>query len=132
MVADSLSRNVPVGVVTYHYPVTENFSLDELRVAKRDRYVWSRVIYALESGDETDLPALPVPFRQFFLSDERILCRYWPSKKQVASQFVIPQYYICTLVKLVHDEIISSTPWQRTHSHRGPYKLLLAYHAHRY
>ncbi len=42
--------------------------------------MWKRIIYALKSGDETDLPKLPVPFSQFFLSREKILCRYWPQK----------------------------------------------------
>ncbi len=47
VVADSLSRNVPVEVVTNTHPVTENFSLDNLRVARRYHDVWSRVMYAL-------------------------------------------------------------------------------------
>ncbi len=66
--ADSLPTNVPVGVVTSHPPVIESFSLDQLRVAHCNDG-------ALESGAETNLPALLVSFSQFFLSDERILCR---------------------------------------------------------
>ncbi len=67
VVADSLSRNVPVGVVTNHQLVTENISLHELGVAQLNHSVRSKVIYALESGDKTNLPILPVPFKQFFL-----------------------------------------------------------------
>ncbi len=63
VVTDSLSKNVPVGVVANQHPVTENFSLDELKVAQRNYDVWSRVIYALESGDEANLPALHLSFR---------------------------------------------------------------------
>ncbi len=85
VMADPLFRNVPVGVVTHPQPVTESFSLDDLRVAQRNHDVWSRVTYALESGDETNLSALPVHIRQFFLYDERALCRYWPSKKQAVA-----------------------------------------------
>ncbi len=44
VVADSLSRNVPIGVVANYHPVTENFSLDELRLAKGNHNVWSGVV----------------------------------------------------------------------------------------
>ncbi len=58
-------------MVTNPHPVTENFSLDDLRVTQRNHDVWSRGIYALELGDEINIPALPIPFKQFSLSDER-------------------------------------------------------------
>ncbi len=67
VVADALSRNVPVGPVTYSTAIP-NFKIEELYAAQRDHHMWKRVIYALESGDETDLPKLPVPFSQVFLS----------------------------------------------------------------
>ncbi len=95
--ADSLSRNVPVGVVTNPHPVTEEFSLDNLRLVQRKHGAWGRVIYTLGSGDDLNLPVLPVPFRQFFLSDERVLCRFWPSKKQAVAQFAITECYIQTV-----------------------------------
>ncbi len=66
VVADSLSRNVPVGAVVEKPPVIENFTLHELPPAQREHDVWGKVIYAPESGDETPLPSLPVPFSQFF------------------------------------------------------------------
>ena len=68
VVADALSRNVPVGAVLERPPTTQNFSMHELANAQRQHDVWSKVIYALESVDESTLPKLPVPFTQFFLS----------------------------------------------------------------
>ena len=76
VVADSLSRNVPVGTVTDKAPVVHNFSLHELACAQRQHDVWSQVIHALESGDESNLPKLPIPYSQFYLSDDKVLCRY--------------------------------------------------------
>ncbi len=52
-------------------------TLHELAAAQREHDVWRKVIYALESGDETQLLSLPVPFSQFFLSEDKVLCRYW-------------------------------------------------------
>ncbi len=72
-VIDSLPRNVPVGVVTNHHPLVQNYFFHELSVAQRNHGVWSKIIYALESGNETNLPALLVPFKQVFLSDKRNL-----------------------------------------------------------
>ncbi len=88
-VADALSRNV--GAVTSDSPPVENFSLHQLAAAQREHDVWKAVIYALESGDETSLPPLPVPFSQFSLSPDRVLCRYWPSKRHPVEQYVIPE-----------------------------------------
>ncbi len=66
VVADSLSRNVPVGSVAVTPPEVENFTLMDLAAAQRQHDVWGKVIYDLESGDETGLLPLPVPFSQFF------------------------------------------------------------------
>ncbi len=126
----TLSRNVPVGVVTNPHPVTENFSFGDLITVQNNHDIWRRVIHALESGDETNLPALPVPFRQFFLSDRRVSCHYWPSKKQVVAQFIIPECYIPTVLKLVNNVVTDGHPGKRTHSQHGPYKMLLACHTH--
>ncbi len=51
-VADAPSRNIPVSAVTQ----ISNFSLSEHRPAQRQDTLWSRVIYALESGDDFSLP----------------------------------------------------------------------------
>ncbi len=82
VVADSLSRNVPVGSVAVTPPEVENFTLMDLAAAQRQHDVWGKVIYALESGDETGLPPLPVPFSHFFLSQDAVLCRSWPHKRE--------------------------------------------------
>merc|ERR1712035_245553 len=67
-------------------------------------------VYALESGDETNLPKLPVPFSQFFLSQDGVLCGYWPQKKEPVAQFVINESYVRVVLRLVHDEVIAGHP----------------------
>ncbi len=59
--ANALSRNIYAGAVTDTSPIS-NFSLEDLNNAKREHHLWKQVIYALESGDETQLPELPIPF----------------------------------------------------------------------
>ena len=56
VVADALSRNVAVGIAAEQPPVILNFTLQDLANAQRQHDVWNKVIYALESGDETSLP----------------------------------------------------------------------------
>ncbi len=79
VVADSLSRNI--AVVANSPPPLEDFSSTDLAKAQREHDLWRNVIYALESCDESILPLLPVPFSQFFLSPDKILCRNWSNKK---------------------------------------------------
>ncbi len=73
LVAEALSRNVPVGAVTGQIPVIQNLTPHELINAQRQCDLWSKIRYALESGDEPNLNKLPVPFSQFFLSQEGVL-----------------------------------------------------------
>ncbi len=101
MVADSLSRNVPVGAITGPRPVINNFSFPELAAAQRQHDVWN---------NETRLPSLPIPFKQFFLSEEKVLCRYWPNKKEPVAQYVIPECYVPAVLHLVHDSVIAGQP----------------------
>ncbi len=56
----------------------------------------------MESGDETSLPPLPV---SFFLSSDRVLCRYWPRKKEPVAQFVVPECYVPAVINLVYDTV---------------------------
>ncbi len=93
VVADALSRNVAAGVVVAATP-TPNFSLLDLWSAQREHHVWKKVIYALESGDESQLPELPIPLSHFFLSHDGVLCRYWKQKPVPTEQLVIPDKLI--------------------------------------
>ncbi len=108
VVADSLSRNI--AVVVNNPPPLENFSLPELATAQRDHGLWRHVIYALESGDESTLPHLPVPFSQFFLSPDRVLCRNWPGKRSSVDQLVIPDTLVPAVLRMVHDAVIAGHP----------------------
>ncbi len=97
-VADALSRNIPVAAVTQ----ISYFSLSELRTAQRQDTLWSRVIYALESGDESSLPKLPIPFSDFSLQDD-VLCRTVTISQEVVTQLVIPVALVDVVLQLLHD-----------------------------
>ncbi len=77
--ADTLSRNTCVGIVAEASPIP-NFNMEDLCSAQREHHLWKKVIYALESRDETQLPELPIPFLHFFLFHDGTLCRYWAQK----------------------------------------------------
>ncbi len=108
MVADELSRNV--GAVSADSPPVENFSLLQLRAAQREHDIWKAVIYALKSGDETALPSLSVPFAHFSLSPDGVLTRFWPSKRHVVEQYVIPETLVPTVLHLAHDAVGAGYP----------------------
>ncbi len=103
VVADALSRNVPVGIVTEQAPVMQNFNPNELANAQRQHDMWSKVMYYLESGDESNLPELPIPLSQFFLSREGVLCRHASYKRN-------PESYVPVVLKLPHDEVLVGHP----------------------
>ncbi len=67
-------------------------------------------MYALESGDETQLTELPIPFFHLFLSHDETLCRYWAQKPVPIEHFVISEKLVPTVLRLVHDVPISGHP----------------------
>ncbi len=81
--------NVPFAAVSQ----ISNFCLSELSTAQREDSLWSRVIYTLESGDDSALPKLPLPFDQFSLRDD-VLCRTVTIAKDVVNQLVIPVGFV--------------------------------------
>ncbi len=83
-------------------PVT-NFSLQDLDTAQREHDIWAKVIYAFGSGDEATFSRFTIQFSQFFLSQDNILCRYWPEKTELVEQYVIPETYVPVVLKLIHD-----------------------------
>ncbi len=62
VVADCLSRHAVAAPVS---SVVPSFSIDSLRRAQREDPLWSQVLYALEEGDSSSVPVLPVRFGQF-------------------------------------------------------------------
>jgi len=99
VVADALSRNVSVAPVT----VIPNFSLEQLRDEQRRDKLWSKVIYALESGDGSTLPHLPFSLSEFSLSDDGILSRAAIIAKNSVKQVVISNSCKDVVLKLLHD-----------------------------
>ncbi len=97
-VVDALSHNNPVAAVSQ----ISNFSQSELRTAQRENSLWSRVIYAHESGDYSALLKLPVPFDQFSLRDD-VLCRTVTIAKDVVTQLVVTVVFIDVVPRLLHD-----------------------------
>ncbi len=96
VVADALSKNVCVGAVAEASPIP-NFSMEDLCSAQRKHLLWKKVIYALESGGETQLSELPIPFLHFFLSHDEALRRYWAQKPVPIEHFVIPEKLVPTV-----------------------------------
>ena len=97
-VADSLSRNIPIGSVTHQTPQIQNLSIQELAIAQREHDVWGKVIHHLESGDEVSLPDLRTPLSQFLLNKDGLLCRYWQEKRYPVTQTIIPDSYVPTIL----------------------------------
>ncbi len=97
-IADALSRNIPVAAVAQ----IPNFSSSELRTAQRQGTLWSKVIYALESGDDSTLPYMPVHLSAFTLKED-VLCRMGTVAKTHVTQVVIPSSLAGTALKLLHD-----------------------------
>ena len=98
LVADALSRNVAVAAITQ----VSNFTLQDLVAAQRNDPIWSKVIYAIESGDDTTLPKLPIPLSDFHISNE-VLSRNVKVHDQNVTQIVIPESLIPTVLHLIHD-----------------------------
>ncbi len=97
-VADAFSPNILVATVAQF----THFSLSDLRTAQRQDTLWSRVIYALESGDDSSLPKLPISFSEFSLQDD-VLCRTVTISKDVVTQLVIPVALVDVVLRLLHD-----------------------------
>ncbi len=79
-----------------------SFSLSELRTVQRQDTLWSRVIYALESGDDSSLLKLPIPSSNFSLQDD-VLCRTVTISKDVVTQLVIHVALVNVVLQLLHD-----------------------------
>ncbi len=109
VVADALSRNVYVGAVADASPIP-NFNMEDLCSAQREHRLWKKVIYALESREEKQLPELPILFLHFFLSKDGALCSYWAHKPVPIKLFVIPEKLVPIVLRLVHDIPISGHP----------------------
>ncbi len=109
VVADCLSRNAAAVPVSSVIP---SFSTDSLRRAQREDPLWSQVLYALEEGDSSSVPALPVPFVQFKLRDG-LLVRVPPSPVDLppdSFHLVIPPSLVDQILLQVHDSSLVGHP----------------------
>ncbi len=98
VVADALSRNIPVAAVSE----VSNFSLDQLRDEQRKDSLWSKVVYALELGDEAAAPKLPVPLADFSLDENGTFCRVSVTANESVTQLVIPNSLKDVVLQLLH------------------------------
>ncbi len=58
--------------------------------------------HALEYGDDSALPKLPVPFYQFSIPDN-VLCRTVTIAKDVVTQLFVPVAFVDVVLQLLHD-----------------------------
>ncbi len=79
-----------------------NFSLSELHSTQRQDTTLSKVIYALEYGEDSTLPHVPVPLSAFILKEDISYCTGTIGKNKV-TQLVIPNSLVETTLKLLHD-----------------------------
>ena len=99
VVADSLSRNISVAPVA----VIPNFSLQQLLYEQCRDKVWSKVIYALESGNDSTLLHLSISLFELSLSDDNILSRPAIVTKNSVKEVVIANSCKDVVLKLLHD-----------------------------
>ncbi len=78
-------------------------------MAQRQDTLWSKVIYALESGDDSTLPHMPVPLSAFILKED-VLCRRGTVAKTQVTQVVISSSLVGTVLKLLHDTLQAGHP----------------------
>ncbi len=97
-VADAFSDNIPVAAATQ----ISNFSLSHLRPSQSQDTLRFRVIYALESGDDSSLPKLPIPLYDFSLQDD-VLFRSVTIFMDVVTQLVIPVALVDVVLQLLFD-----------------------------
>ena len=98
LVADALSRNIAIATVTD----VQNFSHEDLISAQHNDPIWSQVIYALESGDELNLPNLPIPLTEFSIQND-ILTRTVKVHDRDVQQIVVPDSLVSTVLNFIHD-----------------------------
>lgn len=87
-----------------------SFSLKDLWSTQREHPLGKKVIYALESGDETPIPELPVAFIHSFLSLDGVLCRSWNKKPVQVEQIVVPDKFIQLALCMSHDTPLAAHP----------------------
>ena len=99
VVADALSRNTVNPICSV--PAMQN---DQLKDEQRKDPYWAKIIYYLESGDDTMLPSMPFPVTQCKLRDD-ILVRQLPIKETNDSCFkiIIPDTLIHVVLQQHHD-----------------------------
>ncbi len=64
--------------------------------------MWSKVIYTLESGDDSTLPHMTVPLSAFPLKED-VFCSTGTIAKDKVTHLVIPSSLVETTLKLLHD-----------------------------
>ncbi len=71
--------------------------------------MWSKVIYALESGYDSTLPHMLVPLSYFTLKED-VRYRTATVGKTKVTQLVIPSSLVETILKLLHDAPAAGHP----------------------
>ncbi len=78
--------------------------MQELRAEQRKHATWGKVMFALESGDETSLPPIHVPISQLYLTREGVSRRLAVHNSDGNDQWTIPESLVPTVLKLIDDQ----------------------------
>ena len=97
--ADALSRNTVIAPVV-SVPSLAN---DLVKEEQRKDSLWSKVIYCLESGDDSMLPKLPFPISQLEMQDDLLVRRLPDSKETGPLVVVIPEALVEVVLHQQHD-----------------------------
>ncbi|KAK3889412.1 hypothetical protein Pcinc_006591 [Petrolisthes cinctipes] len=97
VVADALSRQTVNSVTTL-----STISPQKLKTKQREDPMWKRVIYGLESGEEVEVPGLPLRTTEFILRDN-VLHKVTVVEGKETYRIVVPGSLIETVLRLLHD-----------------------------
>ncbi len=84
--------------------------MQELSAEQQNHATWGKVIFALESGDETSLPPMHVPISQLYLTKKGVLRRLAADNSDGNDQWIIPESLVPTVLTLIHDQPAAGHP----------------------
>ncbi|KAG0724028.1 hypothetical protein GWK47_041485 [Chionoecetes opilio] len=107
-VADSLSRNIAFVTATPEHPKHDNqIAIPNIEEEQRNDSFCAPIIYYLESGDDTQLPKLPVPLTEFRLKynllvrDTYLTIRQEPKRQKMSTHIALVAFVVYTLLQLL-------------------------------
>lgn len=112
VVADALSRNFPVAPICSVPVLTK----EQLAEEQRKDPIWGKVVFYLESGDDSALPHLKIPLDQFQLQDD-LLVRVLPHTSDDKVKVIVPDTLKEIILSQLHDAPQAAHPGKQRMLH---------------